>query len=263
MDLQFDRNKLHDALSAFHTLTGLKVSILKAYDETIMAIPADICALCRKKQADPEFLKRCVETDRQACAAADLSDDIYIYKCHYNLFEAIQTIKPDGVVSGYIMLGQMCASKDDFIKANNPSQEELALLNEIPALSKEKLMAAAKLFSWLGKYLILNKDIKARHKGSVKAIVQYFEQNLADKITVGDLCARFHYSKTALYNLFKKEFNQGPLEYLNHIRLEKSKTLLKSNKICEIANLVGFPDNNYFSRIFKKKYGASPRKYMS
>ena len=59
----------------------------------------------------------------------------------------------------------------------------------------------------------------------------------------------------------------GPGETINHLitqkRLQQAKILLKNSdkSISEIAEAVGFNDYNYFSRIFKKYYGISPRDY--
>jgi AraC-like DNA-binding protein len=75
------------------------------------------------------------------------------------------------------------------------------------------------------------------------------------------------HSPEYLRKLFKKETGLSPLKYLTKIRLENAKKLLnvRSNdrnrlKIKEISEMCGFPDPLYFSRIFKKYYGHSPRR---
>ena len=55
-----------------------------------------------------------------------------------------------------------------------------------------------------------------------------------------------------------------PLEYLTQIRIEQAKSyLINSNiySISEIADMCGFSDQYYFSRVFKKTVGVSPRDY--
>ena len=55
----------------------------------------------------------------------------------------------------------------------------------------------------------------------------------------------------------------SPISYINKIRIEKAAALFKNSdrSITEIAMEVGFDDSNYFSRIFKKQMGMSPREY--
>ena len=63
---------------------------------------------------------------------------------------------------------------------------------------------------------------------------------------------------------FKEEIGMTPLEYLTQIRIEQAKSyLINSNiySISEIADMCGFSDQYYFSRVFKKTVGVSPRDY--
>lgn len=71
----------------------------------------------------------------------------------------------------------------------------------------------------------------------------------------------FHYDY--LRKLFKKEVGLTPLEYMTQLRMKRACVLLtmqgaENYSISEIAQLCGFDDPLYFSRVFKKKYGVSP-----
>ena len=55
-----------------------------------------------------------------------------------------------------------------------------------------------------------------------------------------------------------EEYFQKVTSYINNLRLEKSKALLKEHSVKEVATLVGFESTNYFSRALRKKYGVSP-----
>jgi AraC-like DNA-binding protein len=62
---------------------------------------------------------------------------------------------------------------------------------------------------------------------------------------------------------FKKETSQTITDYIQNVRLEHAILLLNStsDSIQEIASLCGFPDSNYFTRVFKKKKGLTPKEY--
>jgi two-component system response regulator YesN len=67
-----------------------------------------------------------------------------------------------------------------------------------------------------------------------------------------------------LGSFFKRESGLSFSEYLNKVRIEKAKELLKDPKfnITEVAFEVGYEDSQYFCRIFKKSEGISPRQYQ-
>lgn len=68
-----------------------------------------------------------------------------------------------------------------------------------------------------------------------------------------------------LKKMFKKETGFTPLQYLTNKRLENAANTLTTycgrGNVSEVAHLCGFSDPLYFSRLFKRKYGVSPRRY--
>ena len=75
----------------------------------------------------------------------------------------------------------------------------------------------------------------------------------------------FHYDY--LRKLFKKEMGVTPLEYLTSLRMKKAEIMLsslwtKDYSISEIAELCGYDNALYFSRVFRKWFGCSPSRYV-
>jgi YesN/AraC family two-component response regulator len=66
-----------------------------------------------------------------------------------------------------------------------------------------------------------------------------------------------------IYEIFKNTFNSTVADYVKKCRLKKAAELLKetSYSVNLIADKIGVPDYNYFSKIFKVAYGISPREF--
>ena len=78
------------------------------------------------------------------------------------------------------------------------------------------------------------------------------------------LAERFGYNENYLRRRFKEEYGLTPLQYLSEVRISKAKNLLRFARkfsVGEISHQVGFVDQLYFSRFFKKHTGFSPSEY--
>ena len=94
---------------------------------------------------------------------------------------------------------------------------------------------------------------------------EYVDKNYHKSITLEEIADYIGISPYYLSKLFKDQFKLTVIEYLTHIRLKKAKAFLMdgSKSMKEIAVDIGYKDPNYFSRVFKKEFGVSPRGYRS
>lgn len=97
----------------------------------------------------------------------------------------------------------------------------------------------------------------------ISEICRYIHDNYGKEITVSDLAKKICMSESNFYAAFRKHTGISPMSYVNNCRIAAAtQTLLYSRKsISEIAADSGIPDPYYFSRIFRRKYGVSPREY--
>ncbi len=93
-------------------------------------------------------------------------------------------------------------------------------------------------------------------------ILEYIDVNINSKIQIEDLEHRFYYNRYYIIKLFKKELNITIFDYINKLRIYNSIESIQDNqKIIKVALNNGFYSLEYFSEIFKKEVGISPREY--
>ncbi|MBS6448026.1 MAG: AraC family transcriptional regulator [Clostridiales bacterium] len=104
---------------------------------------------------------------------------------------------------------------------------------------------------------------KAKHVGIITQVVSFIRNNYMHKITLLDVASHVFLSPSYLSKIFKEEMQTSFNSYLSEVRIEKSKILLLSNdlSIVEVSELVGFLDQSYFNKVFKKQTGMTPKKY--
>ena len=93
--------------------------------------------------------------------------------------------------------------------------------------------------------------------------LQYINEHLTENISISDVARHINYSESYFGYAFKKKYKISVSQYIRGLKLTKSKDLLKNTSfsIAGVANCVGFYDPNYFSALFKKHFGISPREY--
>jgi AraC-like DNA-binding protein len=105
------------------------------------------------------------------------------------------------------------------------------------------------------------KDVK--HADVMQKALKYINGHYTEEITLDDVAGSVFLSSTYFSKLFSEEMGCRFTTYLNKVRIEKSKLLLKGSAIplVDIAGLVGYEDQSYFTKVFKRVAGVSPGKY--
>lgn len=96
-------------------------------------------------------------------------------------------------------------------------------------------------------------------------VLDYIEKHLSEEITLDDLSRIAHFEKTYLITRFKEIWGLSPMKYVNTMRIERAKVLLRQSEksITEIAYETGFGSIHYFSRYFKESVGITPNEYRA
>ncbi len=113
---------------------------------------------------------------------------------------------------------------------------------------------------------LLSKLLEADRKNDSRPIYlvkQYINENYAKSVTLEDASRQIGFSSPYLSSLFKKETGKNFSEYLSEVRIKNAKKLLKNPDLTslEIAQAVGYADEKYFFRVFKKYTGLTPKEF--
>jgi len=103
----------------------------------------------------------------------------------------------------------------------------------------------------------------AKHVDVLYRAILFMKANHMQKLTLESVAGHVYLSPTYLSRIFKEETGYNFNTYLNMIRIEESKHLLMDNgiELVQISGMVGYEDQSYFSKVFKKLVGISPGKF--
>lgn len=156
-------------------------------------------------------------------------------------------------------------------KDSNLNVDEVFGDNFIPFTEINKFTSLEEAKHWLAELCLsmmnhIATDRQSTYKNLVEMAKEYTKAHYHEgDITINKVCGHLHISAGYFSSIFKKETKMTFVNYLNHIRMEAAKELLRSTdmKALEIAEKVGYADANYFSFSFRKNVGVSPKEYRN
>ncbi|MBS6645992.1 MAG: response regulator [Clostridiaceae bacterium] len=132
-----------------------------------------------------------------------------------------------------------------------------------------KLKSVDQVNEWLETFRSgLNQVLQSKRKTYKDHVItnvqKYINNHVEERLTLNEVAAVFGLSPNYLSALFKKSCNIGFSEYITQKKIAKAKALLleENMKIYEVADMLGFESAFYFSKVFKKVEGISPREYV-
>lgn len=150
------------------------------------------------------------------------------------------------------------ASKEEYMeKIGDYAQEMNIEPDEVPAYFVNMLQAA---------FDIREQESNSQNKKLISRALAYIDENyMHDSLSLNTVAAEAEVSANYLSAVFSQNMKKTFVEYVTEKRMEKAKKLLKSTALSSggIAAQVGYKDSHYFSFVFKKTQGMSPREYRA
>ena len=146
--------------------------------------------------------------------------------------------------------------------------EQIFGLNFTYLSQVQKMKSVEDIAHWLSKIMVrfteLVFDLRdVKHADTLQKALRYINAHYTEEITLDDVAGAVFLSPTYFSKLFNAEMKCRFTAYLNRLRIEKSRILLKGTAIplVDIAGMVGYEDQSYFTKVFKKTVGVSPGRF--
>lgn len=130
-------------------------------------------------------------------------------------------------------------------------------------LQSKGIWSDAETVSALNRALFGAENLPAHTSALVKRAVAYLHQNYNRPLSRWEIAESVGVSEDYLTRVFNRELDISPWDYLNRYRILQAQALLQNTQrsIADVAHLVGFKDQAYFSRVFSKQVGMSPQAF--
>ncbi len=103
-----------------------------------------------------------------------------------------------------------------------------------------------------------------KNRDLIYRAISFIRQNYQREITLQDVSEHVGLTSTYFSKLFGEEMGMSYTDYLNRVRIESAKLLMKEDlTLAEVSQRVGFNDQSYFSKVFRKLEGQSPLKWRT
>ena len=136
-----------------------------------------------------------------------------------------------------------------------------------PCRSRSYLMEILYLivFSYLDIDTAKPNNTESNDQIEFSKISEYLNEHIEEQITLETLTKEFSINRNKLNELFMEQSSMTCMNYLLNLRIDLAKILLTKTElqISEISSRVGYPDSNYFTKVFKKSTGKTPSQYRN
>jgi AraC-like DNA-binding protein len=270
MDMIWNQSKMLKLLENFYTLIKVRIGFFDLEGVEILGYPVSRSKYCNIIRAQNTGDIACRHCDEQAFRQAAKMKSPYVYYCHAGLIEMVAPIiTSEDERIGYLMIGQARQPgdmdnrlwKEVGKKVGLPSASKLmSAYRMLPVLKMDQGKACANILQALATYVWVDNYFRIQKEPLSGRVKNYISMSLDKTLSLEEIARSFKIGKTTLCKSIKRDTNMTVIELIRSLRIEKAKQLLQSAElpIYIIAEQVGIPDYNYFTKVFKEETGITP-----
>ena len=278
-------------VQAFYGASGIGCELCTGSGSVVASagFSCSVCDICSETGISREDCKR---LNAFTAKASEKEDGKYMYECPLGLSCVTSAVLTGQERGARLTIGPfLLEDKEDFIEYDLKTVRRMdpetvsgieKRLAPVPCLEPQTVNAFSQLLVYSAAFLSASSQsgedyLERLDQGTVSAwekanridpsqtvenVRAYIEQNYGNDISLLDIAKDAGMTTSYLCRLFKKEQNTTVNAYLTRVRIEKSKELLKTDApIADIAQMCGFSDQSYFTKVFRQTEGMTPLKY--
>ena len=266
MLVNYNINKLKGIMDDLYAMTGINFAITDTNFHFLYRCN-DEPAFCTVIQNTVLGKNKCLCSDTNILESCRENCAFQSHICHAGLKDAATPIIKNGVIVGYILMGQIRTSDsiDDVLKNLSWLKEDIHKITEyyeqLPTFSDMQIDSLSNLLS----HILFENAIEIDFNDFITFATAYIKNNISSDLSIPSLCTALHVSKNYLYKRFREDRGCTVNEYINRQRVQHAQKLLRetNDPIYHIAASVGIQNYTYFCRLFKKQTGLSPIGYRN
>ena len=279
-------NKLYFAGNLLYATTNVYCLAIDLVNRKLIEIPKEHLEGCFcKKLAKITGMDVNFDHVYKKCELSTNVNQQIVYTCPFGLSNIIVPVFEGDRLVAALQAGPILTQGiDDYLRDNVLTRWRLSVsglrhlkkeLEAYPVGDVNYLIAISEVMAALmtcqpselesGKGKNLEQDFSSNQTCSnlISSILSFITSNYAEDITLTDVAKHAYVNPSHLSRVWGKNMNCNFRAYLNSVRVEKAKELLLATEmsIADICNQVGFTDQSYFNKIFKKSEDMTPGEY--
>jgi len=264
-------NEVEEIFNNFTEFFNVRIALFSKDGREIKTGLNKNCSLfCDSVRNNLEMIDNCHDNDNYFRQIANKTGKPVHYFCHAGLMEATYPIYIFNEIIGYIMIGQIKTNKKikkvifEKWKKKFNNNKIINGFNKLTYIPNNKIESFLQIFNTIIENIINKNYIKIKNNILIDKIINYIKDNINKNISLLEVSELVNKSETLVSHLFKKITGNSFKHTLLTIKLTKAIEYFENDSditIREVSNILGFNDQYYFSRIFKKYFGKSPSFY--
>lgn len=260
-------------LDCLCALFGVRVCFHSREGEELrVGLQKPICRYCRLIQERLFSKGVCAGEDRKRRTEAEAIGKMLVYQCHAGLTEAVIPVHAGDRLIGFAVVGQFRLTDAPPVAVAGKWRKETGTpeledaFRQVPRLPRERMDYVLRLFSLMVRYISSGHLVDVRNERLLHCVIARMQEHPEERLSLKKAAALSFRSVSSLSHQFNRQFGKGFKRMQIEIKLDKAEEYFRATPditISEVSAKLGFDDPHYFSRLFRKHRGVSPRQFLA